>query len=59
MGLGFSELLVVGAYSVFYVVPVVYFLVIVTRLSNAVERIANRLERSEKVIEANQGRGMT
>ena len=47
MGLGFTELVVVGVYSLLYIVPVVYFLVIVTRLSNAVEKIANNLEGSK------------
>ena len=55
MGLGVSELLVLGASSLLYVVPVVYFLVIVTRLSNAVERIANRLECNERSLKEIKG----
>jgi len=56
MNFGFTGLVVVGVYSLLYVVPVVYFLVIVTRLVNAVERIAKRQESTQEAIERSQGR---
>lgn len=43
---GFQALIVWGFWLLFMIVPVVYFLVITTRLMNAVERIAKKLESS-------------
>jgi hypothetical protein len=47
-GLGFTELLALGFYVAFLVIPIVYFLVIITRLTNAVERIASNLESTKE-----------
>ena len=50
-GLQFMPFLVLGFYVLFLGVPVVYFLVIATRLTNAVERIANKLESSKDLAD--------
>jgi hypothetical protein len=56
-GLGFLESVFLGFYVLLLVVPVVYFLVIATRLTNAVERIANKLESPRiKAAESIRGR---
>lgn len=50
-GFEFMPFLFLGFYVLFLAVPVVYFLVIATRLTNAVERIANKLESSKDLTD--------